>query len=188
MAEVLKPETNIPYELAMKFDSPKIVKSELTGDKQAMITLVDGRIVYVPQFVAEKIADAGIRRNDPFILCRREIRDGNRKSLVWQVKPAEAAKPELVTPTSPARAEAPRTASNSHESQQQHGQPTTSEPLAPAAARFMSGYQIAIDILLEARAYAQRKGLPLEVRCEDVRALAATIMIDQQRQLERLTR
>ncbi|HEY6343440.1 MAG TPA: hypothetical protein VIY49_18240 [Bryobacteraceae bacterium] len=66
----------------------------------------------------------------------------------------------------------------------QRTQPTSTpvpEPIAPVAARYMAAYQIAVDMLLEARTYAQRKGLPLEIRCEDVRCLAATLMIDAQR-------
>lgn len=186
MAEILKPETNIPYELAMRFDSPKIVESQLTGDKQAMITLTDGRIVYVPPFVADRLGEIGIRKNDPFILCRREIRDGSKKSLVWQVKPAETAKPEVMTPASPARAEAPQCPAKSQQSQLPQAQATTPDvPMGTTAARFMGGYKTAIDVLLEARAYAQSKGLPLDIHCEDVRALAATIMIDMQRAVTR---
>lgn len=58
-------------------------------------------------------------------------------------------------------------------------QPVTVAPAeaSPQSARFMLAYKDAIDVLLDARAYAQHKGLAIEVRCEDVRCLAATIII-----------
>jgi hypothetical protein len=66
--------------------------------------------------------------------------------------------------------------------------PPEPPPSAPAAKefstvslRFMAAYKDATDILIEEKAYAQSRGLALEIRCEDVRCLAATIMIDQQK-------
>jgi hypothetical protein len=61
--------------------------------------------------------------------------------------------------------------------------PPAPEPARPQtqSLRFMGAYKDAIDVLLEAKEYAQRKGLAIEIRCEDVRALAATIMIDAQK-------
>jgi hypothetical protein len=49
--------------------------------------------------------------------------------------------------------------------------------MSPASMKFMSAYKAAIDILLESRGYAQRQGLALEIKCEDVRCLAATLII-----------
>ncbi len=54
-------------------------------------------------------------------------------------------------------------------------------PITPLTAKFLAAYCIAVDVLAEARIYAQRKGLPIDFRGEDVRALAATLVIDQQR-------
>jgi hypothetical protein len=45
----------------------------------------------------------------------------------------------------------------------------------------MVAYKEATDILLEERAYAQRLGLALDIRCEDIRCLVALIMIDAQK-------
>lgn len=53
--------------------------------------------------------------------------------------------------------------------------------ITPVSAKILAAYMVAVDTLIETREYAQRRGLALEVRCEDVRCLAATIMIDQQK-------
>lgn len=45
----------------------------------------------------------------------------------------------------------------------------------------MGAYKAAIDVLIEARSYAQQNGIALEIRCEDVRCLSATMMIDAQK-------
>lgn len=44
-----------------------------------------------------------------------------------------------------------------------------------------AAYTEAIDTLVAAKAYAQSRGLAIEVRCEDVRCLAATIIISAQK-------
>lgn len=59
--------------------------------------------------------------------------------------------------------------------------PLPSNPVTPASAKFLAAYMVAIDTLIESRVYAQRKGLALEIHCEDVRALAATLIIDAQK-------
>jgi hypothetical protein len=60
-----------------------------------------------------------------------------------------------------------------------NGTPNT--PPAPRAARYMAAYKDAADVLIEAKAYMQRKGFPIEIRCEDLRCLAATMLIDAQK-------
>jgi hypothetical protein len=59
--------------------------------------------------------------------------------------------------------------------------PPAEAPAPPINAKFLAAYMVSVDVLLETRAYAQRKGLALDIRCEDVRALAATLVIDQQK-------
>jgi hypothetical protein len=57
-------------------------------------------------------------------------------------------------------------------------QPQSTTPASPTSVKFMGAYKAAIDILLESRVYAQRQGLALEIKCEDVRCLAATLIIN----------
>jgi hypothetical protein len=49
--------------------------------------------------------------------------------------------------------------------------------LSPTSLRFMGAYKDAVDALIQTQGYAKSKGLLLEIRCEDVRCLAATMMI-----------
>jgi hypothetical protein len=56
---------------------------------------------------------------------------------------------------------------------------TVAQPITPASAKFLAAYMVAIDTLIEAQVYAQRKGLMLTIACEDVRCLAATFVIQE---------
>lgn len=59
--------------------------------------------------------------------------------------------------------------------------PVTAKPLTATHAKFLSAYMVAIDIIAEARVYLGRTDLPVDVvTFGDIRALAATIIIDQQ--------
>jgi hypothetical protein len=83
MSETLRPETNVPVELALQFSDGLPVEGRF-GD-QVMFTLVDGRKLYVPPIVAKKIEALGVQRGEVFELCKTEVKNGNRKSIEWQV-------------------------------------------------------------------------------------------------------
>jgi hypothetical protein len=51
-------------------------------------------------------------------------------------------------------------------------------PPSRTALRFLGIYKDAVDILVQIQGYAKSEGLLLDVRCEDIRRLAVTIMID----------
>ena len=61
------------------------------GD-QVMYSLSDGRVMYVPPLVPDKLVELGIRQNEPFNICRAERREGNRRFVDWVVQPSESAR------------------------------------------------------------------------------------------------
>ena len=60
------------------------------GD-QVMYSLTDGRVMYVPPIVRDKLVELGIRQHKPFAICRAERREGNRRFVDWVVQPEGSA-------------------------------------------------------------------------------------------------
>lgn len=60
MAEILRFETNVPVEVALRFSDGKHVEGRY-GD-QVMYSLADERIIYVPPIVERKIQELQIER------------------------------------------------------------------------------------------------------------------------------
>jgi hypothetical protein len=104
---------------------------------------------------------------------------------------AQTAPPEWVTRDEAAAAPAPIEAQleRSLAMVRQHGpqvfrQPAPAaepEAIAPGAAGLAAALKAAVDSVLEATVYAARKGLELAFTTEDIRALAATVYINQQK-------
>src|SRR5271157_3366007 len=59
-----------------------------------MNSLTDGRVMYVPPMVRDKLVELGIRQNEPFAICRAERREGNRRFVDWVVQPDGSAAPD----------------------------------------------------------------------------------------------
>jgi len=62
------------------------------GD-QVMYSLTDGRVMYVPPIVRDKLVELEIRQNEPFNICRSERREGNRRFVDWVVQANDSASP-----------------------------------------------------------------------------------------------
>jgi hypothetical protein len=53
-----------------------------------MYSVLDNRVMYVPPYVEQRIQ---IGAGEPLLLCKKEVKDGNRKWIEWGVKRAPAA-------------------------------------------------------------------------------------------------
>lgn len=96
-------QTNVPEVVALAFSDGLDVEGRY-GD-QVLYTLADDRKMYVPPIVRSKILELGIDKQEQFTICKREIVDGRRRRIEWQVgkgadigaengsAPAKAAKP-----------------------------------------------------------------------------------------------
>lgn len=177
MSEVLELQINRPAVIALAYSDGRELKPTLNPDgtpraPQVMFTLTDGKVMFVPASFAAAMREAGITAKTPFEILKAEIAKGRTQLQFRSLSGAGAA---LTAPVPPTNAPANYT-SPDHSVPQA---PAPGEALAPMAARFSAADMVAIDTLIAAREYAQRKGLALEIRCEDVRARAATIMIEQ---------
>jgi hypothetical protein len=104
--EKLKLQTNVPVEIALKFDEGKLIAGDY-GDS-VMYTLADERLFFAPPIVAKKITELGIVRGEMFRLLKAELTRGNRRTIEYQVSRVETAAVRAATaPVEPAAPAAP---------------------------------------------------------------------------------
>ena len=78
---ILRFEMNRPTEVALQ--SPEGVCVDGRYGPRMMFTLADGRVMYVPPIVANKIHAAGIIPGESFQLCKASVKTGQRRSVEW---------------------------------------------------------------------------------------------------------
>jgi len=203
-SDVVKFQTNIPEVIALEFAVGKPVTSQFGGD-QVMFSLTDGRRMYLPPFVADKIHNAGIAPRKQFAICKREVTHGNRRSVEYQIET-----PNEETATASVNAPAVRVGATSEPAATTTKQPATHgtngggnalvvgrvalagapPPSAPSpdaaqpigeTAAMIEAHKRAIDVAAAAEDYAKSRGLAIHYAAEDIRAIAATIFIQQSR-------
>ena len=72
MAEILRFDTNVPVEVALRFSDGKHVEGRY-GD-QVMYSLENERIIYVPPIVERKIQELRIEKGEHFEICKAEVK------------------------------------------------------------------------------------------------------------------
>lgn len=162
-----KPLVDLPHIVALVKTTGEMANSRF-GESEVKLALTNGQLWYVAQPVADKIRTSGIQPQQQL-----EVTKTGKGPMDWKIVPlpahlggAPAVPPQGAGAV--AAAQPPAT------SQSQHSpSPENSTP-----ARFLAAYKSAVDVLFEAKAYAQGRGLSLEISCEDVRCLAAAIVSD----------
>jgi hypothetical protein len=90
---IIRFDTNVPQDVALKFADGKEVDGQYGS--QVMFTLAGDDRIFVPPIVADKIREAGIQKMELFRICKKEVRDGNKKGIRWEVtRLSDAAEPE----------------------------------------------------------------------------------------------
>jgi hypothetical protein len=205
MAEYLRFSTNVAVEVALRFPEGKQVQSKLEGGAdQMMYSLADGRVMYVPLHVGERIRELHIGPGERFSLIKAEVKTGNRRGIEWKVtrvdplpeppQPAAPAAPKAAKPagaaaqpTTPAQTGVPAqsTASDNGERKTQingngNGHATLNGiPYWDPKTELMHCYDDAIGVLVTVRDTAAKQGLPVQFTGEDLRQVAATLYIDR---------
>jgi hypothetical protein len=172
----LQLRTNVPEIIALQFTTGKEVESTFNGT-EVLYSLEDGRSWYVHPSVARKIDALCLGKGEPFEVVKSEA--PNKKGFVYDVKHAVASAPPAQAAALPS-VETRQSGSLSGQvvhtvvqnAQQQQNTNLT------AAQRMMGSLASAIDAIVEAQEYAQKKGLRVTFTGEDVRAVANTLYID----------
>ena len=179
----IKFETGQPVTLALAYADGKPCHSRFSGDS-LMYTTTEGDRFFVEPYFQDRLRAAQISVGQPIEIEKRETWHGNKRVVSMEVRRvmgAEVARTpaprveNLQTPNPTPAAAAP--------------QPPPLPPILPPAPVNGQGknsadilarcYHQAIDIAVAATAYAETKGLRITPAFEDIRALAATICINE---------
>jgi hypothetical protein len=189
MADVLRLQTNVPETIALEFTDGLTVSSKFGGD-QVMFSLTDGRKLFLTPFVAKKIADSGVQAKQPFVLTKREIASGNRRSVDYQIETAKLVQSSAVPAPSQTTirqtqvTNAPTPAATPAAAAAPAPAPAPSDTSAVALMK-MAGCG-AIDVALEVERYAQSKGMTdFLFGAENVQKVAVTLFLEMSRKAGR---
>jgi hypothetical protein len=95
---VLRPEWNTPYTLALKFDTGKEVEGRFGN--QVMFTVItdtnETKQLYLDMPVAAEIVRLGIRAGVRFSLVKREVKVGRKPTPRWEISLIDPVHPGVV--------------------------------------------------------------------------------------------
>ncbi len=91
---------NVPAEITLERPEGTLVQGRY-GDR-VMFSLADGRVMYVPPFVANKIQAEGVAAGERFELCKTQVRKGSRRAIEWIIRRLDPFE-ELACPTEPGK-------------------------------------------------------------------------------------
>ncbi len=161
----LKFAVNTPVRVALAYPTGKEVQGQY--GPQVMYTLSEApagaTAMYLPPLVSDKILALKPQKGEPIQIVKTQ-KPGS-KQMEWQVtrlqpEPVPVRKPVATAPV------------NGHAS-------ANGVPYLDLKTELVRAYDMAIDVLVEARSHAAVAGLPIQFNGEDVRQLAAVVIIDQ---------
>lgn len=178
-------EANVPVTATLAYADGLKVQGRF-GD-QVMYSLTDGRVMYVPPVVRDKLVELGIRQNEPFNICRAERREGNRRFVDWVVQPDGSASSALGAgahrdvPQPPANGDS-SASGKSNGNGNGNGRPANGLGAVGAAeSALRTALMTSIDAALAAEQYASAHGLSIRFGSEDLRAMALSLFIQHAR-------
>lgn len=197
MSEILRFDTNVPVEVALRFGDGKHVEGRY-GD-QVMYSLEDERIIYVPPIVERKIQELQIAKGERFEICKAEVKKGNRRAIEWRVsrivpQVEEIPQQPVVRPAAAVSIPDYQNASNNGNGNtgNGHGQVnsiakangTSASEIATGScfAEMDQTFTAAVEIAQRAESHAAGRNYSLRFSSEDVRAIALSLFIARTRE------
>jgi len=176
-------EANVPVTATLAYADGLKVQGRF-GD-QVMYSLTDGRVMYVPPMVRDKLVELGVRQNEPFAICRAERREGNRRFIDWVVQPDGSAAAAQSAPANGDAHGSPANGDNGARAKSNgngNGKPASVPTKSGTAETALRGALTAsIDAALAAEQYASAHGLSIRFGSEDLRAMALSLFIQHAR-------
>jgi hypothetical protein len=183
MSEKVQFQTNIPVEVALKYNDGK----EVTGQygHQVLYTLTDGRVMYVPPIVKKKIDEAGIARGELFTITKAEWKSGTRRTIEWVIGTNGAAPPQRERHTEKANSGSPGTSSNCNAVSGTQRSGSDQRRLASGDLKgflvtgegqsLLQAFSAAIDLAASMERYASSCGIQLQFTGADVREIGLAV-------------
>jgi hypothetical protein len=138
-----------PEPIALKFTEGKPVNSNFNGP-QVMFTLTDGRKWFTEPYVQQKITDMRLAPGEVFEVAKQQTQRGNQRITTIEITAVVLPEPIPVQSSESA-----------------------------SATHLARCYRDAIDVAAAAVEYGRTKGIPISPDFSDIRALAATICINE---------
>jgi hypothetical protein len=171
---ILPFQVNVPAEITLERPEGTLVQGRY-GDR-VMFTLADGRIMYVPPFVASKIQADGVAPGDRFQLCKTQVRNGNRRSIEWSVRRLDPSEPSAETPLERdlrASLESATTNENGN------GHKDSPPPSVPApTTKLEHALKTAISAAFNAERFGAELGYVVRFDADAIKAMAITVLIN----------
>lgn len=181
--DIIRFEKNIPVEVpGIKYPGGRPVRSTYGGD-QVMITFVDGRRTFVPPIVEDRIKELGVALGEPFVIIKREVTEGRRKMIRWDVERPLAE--QLQASIEHARNEKPqqtpvKAPATAAQIPHQNQAPVQSTPERPKT-KLEDALKTVISAVHAATQHAKEIGFQMPpFTSEDIRTMANTLIIQSQ--------
>ena len=171
---ILPFQLNVPAEVILERPEGTLVQGRY-GDR-VMFTLADGRIMYVPPFVASKIQAESIAPGDRFQLCKTQVRNGNRRSIEWTVRRLDPSEPDADTPLErDLRSSLESVSTNSNGNG--HKDPPPNAPPVPTT-KLEHALKTAISAAYNAERYGAELGYVVRFDADAIKSMAITVLIN----------
>jgi hypothetical protein len=86
MNEIVKFPVNTPVEVTLQSGAGERVAGRY--GEQVRYALTDDRIMYVPLYVEQRFRELAIGAGEPLLLCKQQVKNGDRNRTEWSVKRA----------------------------------------------------------------------------------------------------
>jgi len=169
---ILPFQINVPNEITLERPEGTLVQGRY-GDR-VMFTLADGRIMYVPPFVATKIQAECVAAGDRFRLCKTQVRNGNRRAIEWTVRRIDPSEPDADTAL-----ERDLRASLESVSTNGNGNGHKDPPPTPTpTTKLEHALKTAISAAYNAERYGTELGYVVRFDADAIKAMAITVLIN----------
>jgi hypothetical protein len=179
-------DPNVPRELVLKYQVGKPI-----SNGNVMFTTAQNEVLFVKPEVARQIHELGLQVNEPFRIMKRVVGSGREPGQTTYIvsrvfeEPTPKQQPGIAYQATRPTA-APATVAEQHSSRSAAPPPQTQDN---SLSRIMaSSYIAAMDALMQAKEYADSRGLTFRVTEEEIRASANSIFIEFGKQKERALR
>ncbi|HEV3332032.1 MAG TPA: hypothetical protein VG096_13665 [Bryobacteraceae bacterium] len=86
MNEIVKFPINTPVDVSLQSERGERVAGRY--GEQVIYSFTDGRIMYVPRYVEQRFQELAIGAGEPLLLCKQQVKNGDRNRTEWSVKRA----------------------------------------------------------------------------------------------------
>jgi len=195
---------NVPVEIALRCADGVRVEGRY-GDR-VKYTLTDNRSMCVTPFVAERIKELDIQPGELFLVCKRQAKKGNQKTIHWAVErfgdesqlerdlresldrlnAPEIARPSPSPPEVPDAAASPAVLVSTDGGTLPHWRRDGPEIAPrPPDTQLAHALKTAIAAAVDAEEYGKTLDYNIRFSTEDVRSMGITILIGMQQRAPR---